>query len=178
MDSVDSVNIGGLKKRLFLECVSGDCNVAYDNERWVEGIGYFNYTYGDDPFTRRAIFDGPSIKLLCYKENDSTYYQNPAHDTCQIDTTFEVSVQNIVRDEFQVYPNPATKFLHISLPTASRAIKSISLVDITGRHVLRKQPATAKQQTTIRINDLPESIYFCHIIAESGKRWRRKVMVE
>jgi len=174
VDSVDTVNWGGAKKRMFLSCISVSCH--YD-EVWVEGVGNLNPS-GYSPFSRSLIIDGPTYELLCYSENDTILYTNPDYQVCHIDTTIYLAVENIPQQNLIVSPNPCHSVLNIIVVNTSIQFQSIRLLSVTGQEFISAFPASNTQHVTFHTEHLPLSIYFCYITLSNGEKVVRKVVVE
>jgi len=172
-DSVDTVDIAGPKKRIIPDAQPSE-------EIWVEGIGFFN-SVGcfRHPFSRYSVYDGPVCELLCYSEGDSVYYQHPGYNTCQFDTTIDVSVREPSNGEIAVEPNPACDRLRVSSSSSLSLspLQSIELVNLTGQVVLRKALDAHDQGTSVTIEHIPSGMYICRIVGNDGERFMKKVMV-
>jgi hypothetical protein len=66
--------------------------------------------------------------------------------------------------DMEVYPNPATDYIHVVIPDNS--VKTLTILDVTGRIVLEE--AITSDQLTVNTSDLPSGIYF--IIAKGNNK--------
>ncbi len=66
-----------------------------------------------------------------------------------------------------MFPNPATDQFTISGP-ADKFIKSISILDLSGRMVMRKTIERSNPALTVSSGELSPGIYFVRVEEESG----------
>ncbi len=167
VDSVDTVDWGRVRKRMFLRC--SDC-ASYFDEIWVEGIGNIN-PYFFWPFTRELIADGPTYEVRCYSENGATVYPSAGFQDCYVDTFFYLSDKNIFEEEVNIYPNPVSDFLFIDLPQHEE-------VDVCLSSVLGVELFCEKHSgnTSIDMRLYPESIYLLQIKSAKGSVSKRIVL--
>ncbi len=76
--------------------------------------------------------------------------------------------------EFTVYPNPASNMLNV-ITNGADAIKSIRLIDITGKSILSQ--TVSSSQTSIDVSDISTGMYFLQVESTSGKSIR-KIIIE
>jgi len=67
-----------------------------------------------------------------------------------------------------VYPNPTSGDVNISLNTAKEGTLSLSIVDISGRLISHQNVSITQgeQVHTLEMNDLSEGIYFVKMVGE------------
>ncbi len=70
-----------------------------------------------------------------------------------------VGLTHSVLDDFNIYPNPATTYLNISVKTTTQL--TVEIVDLTGKTVLKK--VLQNTQNTIDVSTLNKGIYFVRI---------------
>jgi hypothetical protein len=68
--------------------------------------------------------------------------------------------QNTRKNNFFIYPNPASNEIHISLPNKEVA-KSIKIYDVNGRTLLNK--AVKTEQSSLNISSLPKGNYWIEV---------------
>lgn len=78
-----------------------------------------------------------------------------------------LSNKNFTNLNFNIYPNPTEKDLHIDLPTVYQSI-NISITDITGK-LIQKQQFQNTSQINLELNSAT-GLYFLEIASESQKR--------
>lgn len=165
-DSVDTVDWGGIRKRIFLN--NSESYYPY-SEIWVEGIGTVTPAYYF-PFNREIIADGPEFELLCYSEKGATFYQNPDYEGCFYDTLIYLSDKNISEEQVRTYPNPVSDFLFVDLPKNGGV--DVCITTALGAELLCEKYA-AKASIDMRL--YPPGIYFLHIKTREGSILRKVV---
>ena len=93
--------------------------------------------------------------------------------TFTVSTPTEVSEAELISDFFNVYPNPVTSKLTISIPMhlEQRTIKSVTVFDVFGREVSNHQVAVnIPQPITIDVSYWNSGVYFLRITDEKTKR--------
>ena len=76
-------------------------------------------------------------------------------------------------ENFQVYPNPVMDNLH--LEAGSEIINTISIIDITGRVVLKQAgPAPSQQVSAAK---LPAGVYSLKVDLRDGRSKRQKILI-
>lgn len=167
VSSVDTVNWGRARKRIFLSC--NGC-LSYHDEIWVEGIGNI-YSSIFVPFQREQIFDGPTFAVRCYSENGATTYPYPGYQHCYWDTTLYLSDKNILEEEVSIYPNPVSDFLFIDLPQNEPV--DVCLSSALGVELFcEKHSANA----SIDMRLYPEAIYLLQIKSAKGSVSKKIVL--
>jgi len=123
--SIDSVTLNNGERRKRLQLNAGSQNFG---PVWIEGIGdaigglfgHINYCIAD-----------VSSGLRCFYDNDELLYPE-APTTCFEE--FEVSVNNVLPSDIEIYPNPILETLFIR--HGSTQIESFKLFDLAGKIVL------------------------------------------
>lgn len=90
---------------------------------------------------------------------------------CKNVTVTTLSVEDQLREQTKVFPNPATDLVNIQSPVH---IKEISLMDITGKVVYEALPNT--MNTTIRLDQFPAGIYIVKWLA-SGNTFVQRIQI-
>lgn len=102
ISSIDTILINNQKFKTYLLRTS-ESNL-YSN-KWIESIGSL---HGLLTNIYPIHYDGAGgYELLCFKVNDTLYYQNPKYETCFYTTAYS----NIIYEkstEIIIYPNPVT----------------------------------------------------------------------
>ena len=94
------------------------------------------------------------------------------------DTTIKISSASLIRDDIQVFPNPAPEQLTIQWQNPSSKKFTIQLLNTAGQLVLLKQVETPGQDETytIPIQHLPRGIYWVKLINDAGIQNVRKIV--
>lgn len=82
----------------------------------------------------------------------------------------DMSVEDLTKNEFKIYPNPAQDFINIS---GNKEISSVQFYDLSGKLV--KNHSLNSKQTNLNIASLPKGIYILKIISE-GKVQAHKII--
>ena len=118
------------------------------------------------------------------READSmeiTFHYNPQHpyDTFEriivIDeiylTGVKVSIDERIKWNFEIYPNPATHELHFKFPVSIKPVEII-IADFTGRKI-----RSEKIEEKINIDDLKTGLYFVSVRLGDGNTFTKKIEV-
>ena len=132
-----------------------------------------------------CTFDNPGGLFIgwCSKANgDDTIYapgqtvninKNTAYFALWLD---DVSIDEVSEDMVQLWPNPSTGEVNITLPFHNA---SISVIDAVGRTVLREDyPNMMGGTAKITLNDLPAGTYTVQIRASTGIYNRRIIKLK
>ena len=96
---------------------------------WIETIGSLNGL-----FYPNGMLNGVKRELLCYYQNDELIYKNPIYSKCYYDNPDDIdSIQTIVIDDYNIYPNPVDDILTIF--SSNNTISYIEIFDILGEKV-------------------------------------------
>lgn len=90
---------------------------------------------------------------------------------------FVVGVDDLIRVEGKVFPNPATDQLIIETERATR-FREITLYDALGRPVKTIAPNGLLSRTTISLDGLPKGVYVLQAFTESGALLAREIVKE
>ena len=131
----------------------------------------------DDIFKQSLpfIMDFQDIKAISVDETEIAVEGIPgiANVEEEEDTT-STSAFQIIDNQLEIYPSPASDFITIS--SSGPAIMKISLMDLQGRMVLN-QRIDRKMKTTLSVGELSSGIYMMLIETNQGM-YRKKVMVK
>jgi len=146
---------------------------------------YFEIERSNDGFTFQSVGHvnaaGSSSTLINYSFTDwyavdsLTYYR-----LSEVDNDGKSSSRSIVTvdrnksSEFSVYPNPINNDLHIFFNSAESKRITLSIADVMGRIVYKKENTIASQ--TIQLDQLEQGIYFLTIDMENANTFLRKII--
>ncbi|MBI9035039.1 MAG: T9SS type A sorting domain-containing protein [Bacteroidales bacterium] len=88
-------------------------------------------------------------------------------------TVTDVAVENNMAESTRIYPNPASGIINIS---ADEQIRTIVLIDLTGRVVL--QQSINQNDVSLNLDQIHQGIYFVKISYANGMDLTRKVIRE
>ncbi|MDR0371172.1 MAG: choice-of-anchor J domain-containing protein [Prevotellaceae bacterium] len=92
-------------------------------------------------------------------------------DNIEIKTKNVSSVNRLLSDQFDIYPNPAKNTVHINCPDLS----DIQLFNIQGKEVMNI--AADSDNETINVSDLPEGHYLLMVRTKENKFGTQKITV-
>lgn len=77
------------------------------------------------------------------------------------------------KDDFQIYPNPASELISIDGKIVNDGAYDLSLFDNSGKNILGKKVAVQNGElsTTLNVTALPVGVYILSISDEYGKEW-------
>ena len=78
--------------------------------------------------------------------------------------------------ELVIYPNPAESG-QVTLELNSGEISEIRLINITGKEVLLEKSDYGVQQHTLKLNDIPNGIYFVRVQTTDNKTYVQKLVI-
>ena len=84
-------------------------------------------------------------------------------------TVTSVASINDVSNSIQLYPNPATDFINISLPKAFASVGSIKIYSITGSLIESKLFSDQSSQIQYNLNGFKSGVYFMEIVTGARK---------
>jgi len=90
--------------------------------------------------------------------------------------SYPLSTSDFQKNEFQLYPNPATDKLFISATNTFRNIK-VKILNIAGKRI-KTQNLKLETNTPIDVSNLKSGIYFLDIEDENGNREVKKFVKE
>lgn len=80
-----------------------------------------------------------------------------------------------VTSEFKVYPNPASGWVEIALPSASSPPFQFLLHDVSGR-LLHRFTTEEAERVTLNLEEYPSGVLLLTIIDQAGKQWVERVV--
>jgi len=160
IDSTNIISYSGIEyKQLF---VSLQTDYEQIQDIWIEGIGS---TYG--PLSQNCIgLIGCYMnwELLCMHLNTNLIYQNPNYNTCFItDTLTNISAIEKGTKGFNLYPNPTTDIITISLDKKIKEKVGISIYNINGTLIKSLPTNYPNKNISISTNEFLSGIYFCEV---------------
>jgi subtilisin family serine protease len=72
------------------------------------------------------------------------------------------------------FPNPVNNELHIA--TTSRSIEKVALIDLTGKVKTEIIPKTHADSVALNMHDVPQGIYYCHLLLNNGQMIVKKII--
>lgn len=109
--------------------------------------------------------------LLCFSQNGNPSYPDTATVCNEITTS--VREINMNKDQFEIYPNPATNTLTIS--NSRFANNDLRINDVTGREVYHQ--TNNSSQSTIDVSNWSRGVYIIWIMNDK-ETIQRKIVVE
>lgn len=80
----------------------------------------------------------------------------------------------LIAEPIDVFPNPTSGTVHLSLPSDVKGGSDISIYDISGKPVFRTHLSASTAQ--IQLNELSEGMYFLQVQTENGRQFTGKFM--
>lgn len=164
VDSADTVNWLGLRKRMHLSCFRSDNESMLYADEWVDGIGSIKYN-AVSGYVHATVIDGWEETLLCFFENGQVVFHDTNFDTCYYRLNVGIStVSSIITS---IYPNPAIGNFIITLSQQPESNTAIFIYDALGKTVEQEELTTSTQQ--INVAELPNGMY-TYAITQQGLR--------
>ena len=142
---------------------------------WFEGIYVYATTTTLSHYAWHTASSHTPVMVIGIIESDlGTSYANH----------YTTSSQQIISppagiSQLQVSPNPATNNVQISFSVDNQKPVSISVIDLTGKEMLRTEYLTCnfgEQQTTIQVDKLEAGLYFL-MLSNNGNKLSKKIMI-
>jgi photosystem II stability/assembly factor-like uncharacterized protein len=92
-------------------------------------------------------------------------------------TTPTLGIDDVTADELEIYPNPATNFVHISFKNNQRP-SAIEFYDITGRLLNSINDFSTDNVLKIDISNFKKGIYLIKVNLENNKTFFRKLIID
>ena len=148
--NVDSIMIAGVyRKRIQFE---------NPNDVWIEGLGSLYSTF--EPLIYYYML-GTLSELLCVNDSSGKLYQNPAYNSCWVDTLIVGTDEGIAMSSaMKIHPNPTSTHITIETPVESQ----LSILNLNGQELLMQ--TTTEPKTIINISTLPNGVYFVRVTGE------------
>jgi hypothetical protein len=102
-----------------------------------------------------------------------------AVETADPDTAPTVGVEelSLINSLLNIYPNPATTELNLSLASTVYGMKQVEIYDITGRLVLSDNNITDPQYRNLSLDGLNSGTYMVTINFNNGERLSKRLLV-
>lgn len=122
----------------------------------------FELLEGDATIKQDTIIFNASgtVKINAFQEGNDEYLA--CSDTLEIEVGFATGIDEFYSHSIQVYPNPVVKELNINFVTD--ADKLISLYDLTGKLIKRKETFSIKEQ--LNLSNVNQGVYILKIQSE------------
>ena len=168
VDSADTVNWNGIKKRMYVSCSN---NMVQYQDVWIDGVGSVNNhsIWGGSDM---SMVDGPEYSLLCYFEAGQLQYHDSYYDTCIYNSS--TSVDELSGEELRIYPNPAIDYVTMHLPAAVAGEK-LQVVNVNGEVI--KVVESVSPVMYFSVKDMPAGVYFVQLIAGDKLKATSKLVV-
>lgn len=168
VDSVDSVNWNGLKKRMYVNCSN---NMVQYQDVWIDGVGSVNNhsIWGGSDM---SVVDGPEYSLLCYFEAGQLQYHDTYYDTCIYNSP--TSVDQVSGEELRIYPNPAIDYVTMHLP-ATVAGEKLQVVNVNGEVIKVVEGVSPIMHLTVE--DVLPGVYFLQLMDDVKLKASTKLVV-
>ena len=173
-----TLNDNSIRKALMVEILNWP-STYYEKRllEWVEGIGEMEHgpvTIGRGPVD--GVWEGKSLWLLCYEENGNLLLSEPQHDAdLNYDCYYHVGIEDGIPQEGNIYPNPTTGIVTISLPeTWSNSTSHIAIYNAKGQRIFSK-PFESKE-FEISLYDFSSGLYIIQVIGENKQIISKKII--
>ncbi|MFN8287751.1 MAG: T9SS type A sorting domain-containing protein [Chitinophagales bacterium] len=168
VDSVDTVNWHGLRRRLIFK----PAYQGWTSEIWVEGLGALNA----DPIANSSLTMQPgapdiAYNLLCFHENGQLVYQDANSNSCN------TAVQDLEEVRVDIYPNPAEDVVSFQLPDFFEDQQTLLQISTPeGQSILNTPFHTSLLK--IPTTTFARGMYFYSIISKGQKAASGKIILE
>jgi hypothetical protein len=105
VDSIDSVNYGGLKKRMIMRCLHSNYCSWFSQDIVIEGIGSLNSHFLLPYIYEFRTIPGNAFKMVRFDDRIMRY---------DFSTSCTVGISDIDAQKINIYPNPAIDYLVVS----------------------------------------------------------------
>ncbi len=165
--SADTVNWNGLKKRMIVNCNSGQGQQYTDT--WIDGVGSL-YNHAFRGGSEQLYVDAPEYELLCYFEGYQQQYQNPAYSVC----LYYNEIEETSTDEVAIFPNPAAN--QLTLEWRTNDLQAYSICTADGKAVCRVDLESTANKAVVDCSDLAAGVYVLQLQAKHGAYYHRIVI--
>jgi hypothetical protein len=132
----------------------------------LEELGVTDYEFHPFEGDGHAFYLVPVLYTLIEEKFDACF--SITRDFLYNHLVFPTSISEKAETMFQVYPNPATDLLTISVDDASPYQPlSVTVIDVMGREVLAE--TVSASEMSIDVSHLPSGVYFIQM--EQGDYW-------
>lgn len=119
------------------------------------------------------------VDMLNIRESDNTVLA-ATHGRGFFTSTWDVisGVNNLVKKDFSIFPNPANDIMNISYQTAGTTPVLVRIYDQAGKSVIEKiiKPVNGNQAEQISLYGIPDGIYFVALYEDGQKLKTVKVL--
>jgi hypothetical protein len=149
---------------------------------WIEvyndGIRQRRYTHSANGYlaqnTSYEIFGlglnsaADSVKVLWLNGEIDVFYNVEGDQLFSIveGTGINTGIEEDLLEAFTLYPNPAKDKIIIDLPANFPIVKSISILDLAGKHIKTQKVFSIDNTITIDINELTNGVYILNLRSE------------
>lgn len=131
---------------------------------WIEGIGSINELFSS--FTH--IFEW-EYYTLCFTDSTTYYINSPnGEDSCHY--WIPVGITENIKDDIQLYPNPASKTILIK-STMAKEMGLINIYNSTGKLIIQKKLIDSELQ--INIGNIKSGLYIIEIDYGERKQYSK-----
>ncbi len=142
-----------------------------------DSISFPTITYLPDA---SRLYDDPNDIAIAVFLQQST----PPYEVYQVelmdsiaDPTAVTGLEPLAAEQVKVYPNPAHREMTVQLPGPLSKPAALTMIDQTGRQVVRSSMTEGSDRQTINVTDLSSGVYILTVDMGSGVLTRKKVMV-
>ena len=146
------------------------------NTLWIKSYGKDGYYYL--LYDVLATEDGGCLLSGCRYDYLSNSYQKDIF-IIKVDSNGTTTwIKNIELPQIHVnlFPNPTSDFINLSIVSSTKTIKEITIYNISGKQVLHQQ--INSQQTQLNVSSLASGIYIIEGYTQGGEVFREKFVVE
>lgn len=134
------------------------------------GVGALNAQENTDALGGMAYGTGGSVSYSIGQIDYETAYGTGGSITEGLHQPFEILIISGIEDNninlyFEIYPNPTTDFVVLSVDNVNTVNMAYTIYNIEGK-LIEKQELTGSQ-TTITMKDLSNGIYFIKVLQKS-----------
>ena len=130
---------------------------------WISDTIYSGIGSKEAGLFGTQFLTGGGEELVCYYQNDSLLYHNSNYDSCYIDNTTN-NINILQKNVFEIYPNPSTGNVQLTMSNEQLKNARIEIVTITGKTVYTSSLQGTKQ--SIDLSKQAKGIYIIKLIGE------------
>ena len=146
---VDFVEINGVQKKR-IKLTPQPPYDTFIRATWIENVGSLNGLF----YPCGILAPGSLVTLLCHFQNNELIYKNPEYSECYYDNI--TSVQTIVTDNCDIFPNPVDDILNISC--LNNTILQIKIFDYLGQLIYNQE-----YKNTINVSSFSKGLYLLKV---------------
>ncbi len=129
------------------------------NDIWIENVG------STSGLLKEVITGGSQIFTCCILDEELLYH-NPAFTSCYYDGVFISEFDGPVRNQFNIFPNPAQNEVTISVPS-NIEIKTVELLELSGR-IIQQWSNLKPGDNVIGFDSVLPGIYLIKVKTDLG----------